>query len=98
MEERGAWIESRMGSMIESSDLRLTTLPLNNDGGHMPALGFGTLIADAMVTRTATRARENFAISALPEDAFDAINRIETRQRLNSVVQTGVPGFIPPGN
>ena len=46
-------------------------------------------------TRTAARARENFDISALSEDAFDEINRIETRQRLNSVVKTGVPGFIP---
>ncbi len=44
--------------------------------------------------RTAARARENFDISALPEDAFNEINRIETRQRLNPVVNTGVPGFI----
>ena len=47
--------------------------------------------------KTAERARENFDISALPEDAFNEINRIETRQRLNQVVQTGVPGFIPRG-
>jgi aldehyde reductase len=45
--------------------------------------------------RTADRARENFNISALPEDAFDEINRIQTRQRLNDVVNTGSPGFIP---
>ena len=45
--------------------------------------------------RTAARARENFDISALPEDAFDEINRIQTRQRLNDVVNTGSPGFIP---
>src|ERR1700733_372160 len=45
--------------------------------------------------RTAARARENFDISALPEDAFDEINRIQTRQRLNDVVNTGTPGFIP---
>jgi alcohol dehydrogenase (NADP+) len=30
-----------------------------------------------------------------PEDAFDEIDRIETRQRRNDVVKTGVPGFIP---
>jgi aldehyde reductase len=47
--------------------------------------------------KTAARARENFDISVLPEDAFEEINRIETRQRLNQVVQTGVPGFIPQG-
>ena len=45
--------------------------------------------------RTAARAQENFNISALPEDALEEINRIQTRQRLNQVVSTGVPGFIP---
>ena len=45
--------------------------------------------------RSAARARENFDISALPADAIDEINRIQTRQRLNPVVTTGVPGFIP---
>jgi len=47
--------------------------------------------------RSAARARENFDISALPEDAQEEINRIQTRQRLNPVVKTGVPGFIPRG-
>ncbi len=46
-------------------------------------------------SKTVGRARENFNISALPEDAFDEINRIQTRQRLNDVVNTGNPGFIP---
>lgn len=45
--------------------------------------------------KTAARARENFDISALPADAFEEINRIETRQRFNQVVKTGNPGFIP---
>ena len=40
--------------MIES-DLRTTRIPLNYGAGHMPALGFGTLIPDAAVTITATR-------------------------------------------
>lgn len=44
--------------------------------------------------KTAARARENFDISSLPEDAFDEISRIQTRQRFNEVVKTGVPGFI----
>jgi len=47
--------------------------------------------------RSAARARENFDIAALPQDALDEINRIQTRQRLNQVVSTGVPGFIPKG-
>src|SRR6201997_1001381 len=47
--------------------------------------------------KTAARARENFDISALPEDALNEINRIQTRQRLNDVVKTGIPGFIAQG-
>jgi alcohol dehydrogenase (NADP+) len=47
--------------------------------------------------KSAARARENLDISALPEDALDEINRIQTRQRLNEVVTTGIPGFIPQG-
>ena len=48
--------------------------------------------------RTAARARENFDISPLPDDAFEEINQIQTRMRLNSVVHTGVPGFIARGS
>ncbi|HTF44439.1 MAG TPA: aldo/keto reductase [Terriglobales bacterium] len=47
--------------------------------------------------KSAARARENFDISPLPQDAFDEISRIQTRQRLNEVVKTGIPGFIPQG-
>jgi aldehyde reductase len=47
--------------------------------------------------RSAERARENLSISALPEDALDEINGIQTRQRFNEVVKTGSPGFIPQG-
>ncbi|HWO29214.1 MAG TPA: aldo/keto reductase [Candidatus Acidoferrum sp.] len=47
--------------------------------------------------KTSARAKENFDIAALPQDALDEINRIQTRQRLNQVVTTGVPGFIPKG-
>src|ERR1700689_3305622 len=48
-----------------------------------------------VTTKNADRAKENFKISALPEDAFDEINRIQSRQRLNDVVNTGIPSFIP---
>ena len=42
------------------------------------------------------RIRENFDISALPEDALREIREsITTRVRFNGVVETGVPGFIP---
>jgi diketogulonate reductase-like aldo/keto reductase len=40
----------------------------------------------------------NFDISTLPDDAMKEISQgISTRVRLNSVVETGVPGFIPRG-
>jgi diketogulonate reductase-like aldo/keto reductase len=42
------------------------------------------------------RIRASFDISALPEDAMREIrNSITTSVRFNSVVETGVPGFIP---
>ena len=43
--------------------------------------------------KSAARAKENFNITALPQDAFEEINRIQTRQRLNDVVNTGLAGF-----
>ena len=46
---------------------------------------------------SAAHVRENFNISPLPEEAFQEINRISTRQRFNEVVNTGSPGFIPQG-
>jgi len=48
-------------------------------------------------TKTPSRLLENFDVSTLPEDAMREINAIQTRTRFNSVVQTGVPGFIPRG-
>jgi diketogulonate reductase-like aldo/keto reductase len=43
--------------------------------------------------------RENFEISALPEDAMrEMLRGITTNVRFNTVVETGVPGFIPRGS
>ena len=47
--------------------------------------------------KTKVHAQENFEISPLPQDAFDEINGIQTRERYNTVVKTGSPGFIPRG-
>src|SRR5579863_8137574 len=47
--------------------------------------------------KTLDRARENYHISEIPDAAVDEINRIQIRSRLNSVVETGVPGFIAKG-
>jgi len=42
--------------------------------------------------------QENFEVSALPDDAIEEITQgISKRVRLNSVVNTGIPGFIPKG-
>jgi alcohol dehydrogenase (NADP+) len=48
--------------------------------------------------KTPNRAMENFNISALPADAMQEINAIQTRQRLNAVTETGIPGFIKKGS
>lgn len=63
-------------------------------------LAWGIQRGTAVLTtpKTADRAKENFDVSALPEDAMEQVNAIQTRQRLNSVTGTGVPGFIAKGN
>jgi diketogulonate reductase-like aldo/keto reductase len=51
---------------------------------------------------TSTNARhieENFDIRTLPEDAIRAIrDAVTTQVRFNTVVEAGVPGFIPRGS
>ena len=59
------------------------------------AIQRGTAVLTAL--KTPERARENFDVTALPDDEMEQINAIETRQRLNLVVGTGVPGFIAKG-
>ena len=54
-------------------------------------------IAVLTTPKTPARAKENFDVSALPDDAMEQINAIQTRQRLNLVTGTGVPGFIARG-
>jgi diketogulonate reductase-like aldo/keto reductase len=47
-------------------------------------------------SKTPSRIKENFDVSAIPEDAMREINEgIKLRMRFNPVVKTGVPGFIP---
>jgi diketogulonate reductase-like aldo/keto reductase len=54
--------------------------------------------APLTTSRTARNIKGNFDISTLPDDAIKEISQgINTRVRLNSVVETGVPGFIPRG-
>jgi diketogulonate reductase-like aldo/keto reductase len=52
--------------------------------------------APLTTSKTPARIRENFAVSALPDDAVREISEgITSRIRFNTVVETGVPGFIP---
>ena len=47
-------------------------------------------------SRNPSRIKENFEVSALPEEAIQEISEgIKLQVRFNSVVETGVPGFIP---
>ena len=69
--------------------------------GKTPAqvlLAWGIQRGTALLTtsKTPSRIEENFAVSALPEEIIREISEgITLRVRLNSVVETGVPGFIP---
>ncbi|HZZ42435.1 MAG TPA: aldo/keto reductase [Tepidisphaeraceae bacterium] len=62
------------------------------------ALAWAIQRGTALLTtsKTPSRIQENFEVSALPEDAVREISDgIKSRVRFNSVVKTGVPGFIP---
>jgi diketogulonate reductase-like aldo/keto reductase len=63
-------------------------------------LAWGVQRGTAVLTTSTKpgRIRENRSISELPEDAMREINQsIGTRYRFNTVVEAGVPGFIPRG-
>ena len=63
-------------------------------------LAWGIQRGTALLTtsKTPSRIKGNFDVSTLPENAMREINDgIKLRVRLNAVVETGVPGFIPRG-
>lgn len=62
-------------------------------------LAWGIQRGTAVLTtaKSLDRAKENYNISEIPEAAVEEINRIQIRRRLNSVIETGVPGFIARG-
>jgi alcohol dehydrogenase (NADP+) len=62
------------------------------------ALAWAVQRGTALLTTSTNPAhiKENFDISPLPEDAMQEMkNGITTNVRLNAVVETGVPGFVP---
>ena len=71
--------------MIEPTDLRLTKMPLKNGAGHMPALGFGTLIPDPAVTKTATRDALDAGFRH-----FDCAERYRNEREVGEALQTGL--------
>jgi aldehyde reductase len=71
--------------MIETSDFRTTRLPLNNGAGHIPAMGFGTLIADPAVTLTATRAALEAGFRH-----FDCAERYRNEREVGEALQAGL--------
>src|SRR6266704_3030747 len=71
--------------MIESSDLRMRRIPLKAGAGDMPALGFGTLITDAAVTITATRAALEAGFRH-----FDCAERYGNEREVGSALQAGL--------
>ena len=71
--------------MIETSDFRTTRLPLNNGAGHIPAMGFGTLISDPAVTITATRAALEAGFRH-----FDCAERYRNEREVGEALQAGL--------
>ena len=71
--------------MIEPTDLRLTKMPLKNGAGHMPALGFGTLIPNPAVTKTATRDALDAGFRH-----FDCAERYRNEREVGEALQTGL--------
>ena len=65
------------------------------------ALAWAVQRGTALLTTSTSRGhlQENFDISTLPDDAMQQIrDSVTDRVRFNTVVSTGVPGFIPRTN
>src|SRR6201982_3804242 len=71
--------------MIESSELRMTRIPLNQGAGRMPALGFGTLIPDLAETKTATRDALEAGFRH-----FDCAERYRNEREVGEALQAGL--------
>jgi alcohol dehydrogenase (NADP+) len=71
--------------MIESSDFRNSRIPLNHGSGHMPVLGFGTLIPDAAVTISATRDALDAGFRH-----FDCAERYRNEREVGEALQAGL--------
>src|ERR1700744_1725358 len=71
--------------MEEPSDFRTSNMTLNHGGGRIPAVGFGTLIADAATTQSATR----YAIEAGYRH-FDCAERYRNEREVGEALKAGL--------
>src|SRR5271167_3157185 len=71
--------------MVEPADLRMTRIPLSHGAGQIPALGFGTLIADLAVTITATRDALDAGFRH-----FDCAERYGNEREVGTALQAGL--------
>jgi diketogulonate reductase-like aldo/keto reductase len=68
--------------MVEPDNLRYTKIPLNSGSGAIPALGFGTLIPDAVATKNATKAALEAGFRQL-----DTSERYRTEKEVGEAMQ-----------
>jgi alcohol dehydrogenase (NADP+) len=71
--------------MIQSSDFRTAKIALNNGAGHIPAIGFGTLIPDAATTISATRDALDAGFRH-----FDCAERYRNEREVGEALQAGL--------
>src|SRR5580700_4405693 len=71
--------------MIDSSDFRMTRIPLSHGAGRIPALGFGTLIPDAAETISATRDALEAGFRH-----FDCAERYRNEREVGQALQAGL--------
>ena len=73
--------------MTRSNDLKYRALPLGIGTGKMPALGFGTLIADATETRNATRTALEAGFRHL-----DCAERYRNEEQVGEAIRESIRG------
>src|SRR3954470_25056393 len=71
--------------MIGSSAFRIARMPLKYGAGHMPVLGFGTLIPDAAATVSATRDALEAGFRH-----FDCAERYRNEHEVGEALQEGL--------
>ena len=91
----GAWHRAQLAG--RSCRYRLSPSESNKTPAQV-LLAWAIQRGTALLTTATTpsRIKENFDVSAIPEEAVREISEgVKTRVRFNAVVETGVPGFIP---